>query len=100
MAERRGVSRVVSSLLRARRPFRSGWARGGAFCLLCRVVDCAVARLLFLCYREYLCRFSRVLAGVRGLGEEEVRGLYSGEPLIEVSRDGVGILSDTILRED
>lgn len=63
------------------------------------MVDCAVARLLFLCYREYLCRFSRVLAGVRGLGEEEVRGLYSGEPIIEVSRDGVGILSDTILRK-
>lgn len=26
-------------------------------------------------------------------------GLYSGEPLIEVSRDGVGILSDSILRK-
>ena len=26
-------------------------------------------------------------------------GLYSGEPLIEVSRDGVGILSDSVLRK-
>ena len=36
---------------------------------------------------------------MRVLGEEEVRGLYSGEPLIEVSRDGVGILSDSALRK-
>lgn len=61
--------------------------------------DCPLVRLILLCYRECLPRLLGVLL-VDGRGWlKGLMGLYSGEPLIEVSRDGVGILSDSVLQK-
>lgn len=67
MTERRGVSRVASSLLRARRPFRAGWTRGGAF-VYCADGLTALLRACYSCAMENVCPcpLGALLFGGRG----------------------------------